>query len=217
MSFPCRMPFARRWNRRRRAAASAKDATIRAEPISIFISHKTRHLYVRLATQHLFDMPITIRDPERSLGTHVFIATRTGDDGAALHWVGLAPLAAVEVKQRRHSSLEPKEEAPSSQPFPETASAALDRIALPPEALQRIERVWVGATLIISDVGMSGEGRGEPPGNGRADRAGEGAINILLGGYISNSRIKESENSSKSRFGCTTVRWGIKRALARSS
>ena len=37
---------------------------------------------------------------------------------------------------------------------------ALDRIELPPEAVQRIaERAWVGATLIISDVGMSGEGR----------------------------------------------------------
>ena len=56
--------------------------------------------------------------------------------------------------------IEPEEEAPSSKPFPETASAALDRIELPPEALQRIgERAWSGATLIISDVEMSGEGR----------------------------------------------------------
>jgi len=147
------------------AVASAKDAAIRAEPISIFISRKNKHLYVRQATQHLFDMPITIRDPERSLGTHLFIATGAGTDGASLHWVGLTPPAAVEVKHRRHSSrrgrtIEPEEEAPSLKPFPETASAALDRIELPPEALQRIaERAWVGATLILSDVGMSGEGR----------------------------------------------------------
>ena len=147
------------------AAASAKDAAIREGPISIFISRKTGHLYVRQATQHLFDMPIAIRNPERPLGTHLFIATRAGDDGSSLRWVGLTPPAAVEVKQHRHSSrrgrrIEPEEEAPSSKPFPETASAALDRIELPPEALQRIaERLWVGATLIISDVGMSGEGR----------------------------------------------------------
>ena len=147
------------------AAASAKDAALRVEPISIFISRKTRHLYVRQATQHLFDMPITIRDPERPLGTHLFIATRAGDDGASLHWVGLTPPAAVEIKRRHHSSrrghrIEPEEEVPSLKPFPETASAALDRIELPPEALQRIgERVWAGATLIISDVEMSGEGR----------------------------------------------------------
>ncbi len=147
------------------AAESAMDATIRAEPISIFISRKTRHLYVRQATQHLFDMPITIRDPERPLGTHLFIATRAGDDGASLHWAGLTPPAAVEIKRHRHSSrrghrIEPEEEAPSMKSFPETASAALDRIELPPEALQRIgERAWAGATLIISDVEMSGEGR----------------------------------------------------------
>ncbi len=147
------------------AVASAKDADIRVEPISIFISRKTKRLYVRQATQHLFDMPITIRDPERPLGTHLFIATRAADDGASLHWVVLTPPAAVEVKHRRHSSrkgrkIEPEDEAPSSKPFPEAASAALDRIELPPEAVQRIgERAWVGATLIVSDVGMSGEGR----------------------------------------------------------
>ena len=147
------------------AAASAKDATVRVEPISIFISRKTRHLYVRQATQHLFDMPITIRDPERPLGTHLFIATRAGGDGSSLHWVGLTPPAAFEFKHRRHSSrrghpVELEDETPSLKPFLETASAALDRIELPPEAAQRIgERLWVGATLIISDVGMSGEGR----------------------------------------------------------
>ncbi len=147
------------------ATDSAKDATVRAEPISIFISRKTRHLYVRQATQHLFDMPITIHDPERPLGTHLLIATRAGDNGASLHWVDLTPPAAVEVKHRRHSSrrgrmIEPEDETPSMKPFPETAAAALDRIELPPEALHRIgERLWVGATLIISDVGMSGEGR----------------------------------------------------------
>ncbi len=110
-------------------------------------------------------MPITIRDPERPLGTICLLRQVPGSDGASLHWVGLTPPAAVEVKHRRHSSrrgraIEPEEEAPSSKPFPETASAALDRIEMPPEAAQRIgERLWVGATLIISDVGMSGEGR----------------------------------------------------------
>lgn len=147
------------------AAAEAKDAVLRAEPISIFISRKTRHLYVRQATQHLFDVPITIRDPDRPIGSHLFIATRAGDDGASLRWAALTPPAAVEVRFRRHSSrkgrpVEPQEEAAPIATFPETASAALDRIEIPPEAAERIgERLWVGATLIVSDVGMSGEGR----------------------------------------------------------
>ncbi len=147
------------------AGAEAKDAVLRAEPISIFISRKTRHLYVRQATQHLFDIPITIRDPDRPIGSHLFVATRSGDDGASLRWMALTPPAAVEVKFRRHSSrkgrpVSPEEEAPPVATFPETASAALDRIEIPPEAAERLgERLWVGATLIVSDVGMSGEGR----------------------------------------------------------
>jgi hypothetical protein len=147
------------------AALSAKSAETRGEPISIFISRKTQRLYVRQATQHLFDVPITIRDPGRPLGSHLFIATKAGEGGASLQWVVLTPPAAIEVKVRRHSSrrgrrIAPEEEAPHIGPFPETASAALDRIEIPPEAAHRIaERLWVGGTLIISDVGMSGEGR----------------------------------------------------------
>ncbi len=147
------------------AAANAKDATTRLEPISIFISRKTMRLYVRQATQHLFDVPIEIRDPGRPIGSHLFVATRPGADGASLRWVAITPPAAVEVKWRPHSSrrgrnFEPEPEEPQPAPFPETAAAALDRIEIPPEAAQRIaDRLWVGATLIISDVGMSGEGR----------------------------------------------------------
>jgi hypothetical protein len=147
------------------AAEAGKEATTRQEPISIFISRKTGRLYVRQATKHLFDVPIAIRNPERPIGSHLFIATRAGEDGASLRWVGVTPPAAVEVKRRPHSSRrgrkfhpEPEEHLPA--PFPETASGALDRIEIPPEAAERIaDRLWVGATIIVSDVGMSGEGR----------------------------------------------------------
>jgi hypothetical protein len=150
---------------RETAAANAKDATTRLEPISIFISRKTGRLYVRQATQHLFDVPITIRDPGRPIGSHLFVAMRAGEDGSSLRWTAVTPPAAVEVKLRPHSSrrgrrFEPEPEEPQPALFPETAAAALDRIEIPPEAAQRIaDRLWVGATLIISDVGMSGEGR----------------------------------------------------------
>ncbi len=147
------------------AAAAVKDAAARLAPVSIFISRKAGRLYVRQANQHLFDVPVTIRNPGRPLGSHLFIATRAGDDGASLRWSAMTPPAAVEVKIRRHSSrrgrkIEPERETPITPAFPETAAAALDRIEIPPEAAERIaERLWTGATLIISDVGMSGEGR----------------------------------------------------------
>ena len=143
------------------AAAEAKQADRRLEPVSVFISAKTGRLYVRQATVHLFDLPITIRDPGKPLGTHLFIATRPGDDGASLHWVGLTPPAAAEVHIRHHSSRRghpvfAEEAADPAPAFPETASAALDRIEIPAEAAQRIsELTWTGATLIVSDVAMS--------------------------------------------------------------
>jgi L,D-transpeptidase catalytic domain len=145
--------------------AETKEAARRLEPISIFISRKTGKLYVRQATQHLLEVPITIRDPDRPLGTHLFIATKAGDDGASLRWVSLTPPAAAEVIRRHRSSrrghpVSPEEETAPAAPFPETAAAALDRIIIPQEAAEAISPLlWTGATLIVSDVGMSGEGK----------------------------------------------------------
>ncbi len=86
------------------AAADAKQAVRRLEAVSILISRKTGKLYVRQATERLFEMPIAIRDPEKPLGTHLFIAMRPGDNGASLRWVSLTPPAAEEVHIRHHSS-----------------------------------------------------------------------------------------------------------------
>ncbi len=147
------------------AASQAKEAVRRLEPVSILISRKTGRLYVRQATQHLLETPIAIRDPERPLGTHLFIAVKAGEDGSSLRWVSLTPPAAAEVIRRHHSSrrgrhVEPEEEMAPIAPFPEKAAAALDRIEIPQEALEAISGLlWSGATFIVTDVGMSGEGK----------------------------------------------------------
>ena len=143
------------------AATEAKQATRRMEPVSILISRKTGRLYVRQATERLFETPIAIREPGKPLGTHLFIATKPSDDGASLRWVVLTPPAAEEVHIRHHSSrrghpVSAEEPASPAAPFPETASGALDRIEIPADAAQRIsELLWTGGTLIISDVAMS--------------------------------------------------------------
>jgi hypothetical protein len=42
----------------------------------------------------------------------------------------------------------------------DSALGALDRVEIPPEAQERIAGLlWTGATLIVSDLGPSGEGR----------------------------------------------------------
>jgi hypothetical protein len=147
------------------AAAQSKEAERRMQPVSLFISRKTGILYVRQATVHLFETPIAIRDSGRPIGTHLFIATRPGEDGASLRWVSLTPPAAVEYKRRPRSSrrgrhFEPEEDIAPAPAFPESAAGALERIEIPEEARERIAGLlWTGATLIISDVGMSGEGK----------------------------------------------------------
>src|SRR5262245_7928528 len=53
-------------------AARPAAAPRKPSPITVFISRKSGKLYVRQAFAPLFDAPVTIREQERPLGTHVF-------------------------------------------------------------------------------------------------------------------------------------------------
>ena len=81
----------------RKAAAvkAATEAKLALEPVSVYISRATQKLYVRRNTHkrwpdggEVFDssieVPVTIRDPDRPIGTHVF--TAMARDGAGLRW-----------------------------------------------------------------------------------------------------------------------------------
>src|ERR1700674_1734079 len=62
------------------AAAAARNAARELEPVSVFISRKTQRLYVRQAFQPILESPVSIRDADRPIGTHVFTAMeRTSD------------------------------------------------------------------------------------------------------------------------------------------
>ncbi|MEA2917575.1 MAG: hypothetical protein QOJ15_9656, partial [Bradyrhizobium sp.] len=77
-------------------ARAAIEAKLALEPASIFISRATQKLYVRRNTHkpapdgggEVFDatieVPVTIRDPDRPIGTHVFTAMARNDSG--LRW-----------------------------------------------------------------------------------------------------------------------------------
>ncbi|MCZ7594865.1 MAG: L,D-transpeptidase family protein [Hyphomicrobium sp.] len=74
--------------------ASAKDALAAADalearkdyPVSVFISGKTGRLVAKLGFVQVMDVPVTISEPGRPLGTHVLTATTftDGGEGAAL-------------------------------------------------------------------------------------------------------------------------------------
>jgi hypothetical protein len=80
----------------RKAAVAAEEASVEAEeaalalarpePVSVFISRKTQRLYVRQAFEPVFDTPITIRDPDLPIGTHVFTALERGGGKGEMQW-----------------------------------------------------------------------------------------------------------------------------------
>src|ERR1700678_790323 len=63
-------------------AKAAHDARLALEPVSIFISRATQRLYVRRGFGANGEVPVTIRNSDKPIGTHVFTAVARTDDGA---------------------------------------------------------------------------------------------------------------------------------------
>jgi lipoprotein-anchoring transpeptidase ErfK/SrfK len=104
-------------------------------PVSVFISRKEGRLFVRRSFEPLFDVPVTIDHPEQPLGTHVFSALATKGDSNDVRWT-VVSIPGADIR----------------------AAGALDRIAIPQEAVARIsELMSPGASLIVSDQGLGPE------------------------------------------------------------
>lgn len=125
-------------------AKAALDAKLALEPVSIYISRATRTLYVRRNTHkpapdgggEVFDatieVSVTIRDPGKPLGTHVFTAVARNDAG--LRWT------AVTIENG------------------DGAKNALDRITIPKEVLDRIAPTALPqSSIVVSDEPLSEE------------------------------------------------------------
>ena len=124
-------------------AKAAKDAQLALEPVSVYISRVTQKLYVRRNTHkpwpdggEVFDasieVPVTIRDPDKPIGTHVFTAMAPGDAG--LRW------SVVTIDNG------------------DDAKDALDRISIPKEVLDRIAPTALPrSSIIVSDEPLSRE------------------------------------------------------------
>ncbi len=141
------------------AATEAKRKTL---PISVFVSRKTQRFYVRQGYVPMFEGPITIKDPDKPIGSYVFTAFGNADEsralGRRLHVCRRQQQGAAEPVAARSSSRK-GEHRRSIEATPADvvgAKAALDRIAIPHEAIQRISDVVLpGSSLIVSDEGLS--------------------------------------------------------------
>ena len=141
--------------------ATAKQYPERPGAITVFISRSLGKLFVRRGFWPVFDTPVKIAQPERPFGTHVFTALEPKDDKGALRWnvVTLPNASTVSTQPLTRA----QRKAGMAAPQPTRASGVnpsevLGRITIPDEALERItEMMTPGASLIISDLGMSGE------------------------------------------------------------
>jgi len=134
-------------------AAEAAHALARGqEPVSVFISRKTQRLYVRQAFEPMFDIPVTIRDPDLPIGTHVFTALERGGGKRDMQWNVVSLVGSHGgVTETTYKALD----APADET---SAKAALDRIVIPEDTVDRIaEMVSPRSSLIISDEGPSSE------------------------------------------------------------
>jgi hypothetical protein len=138
---------------------AAKEAKHKMLPVSVFISLKTQRLYIRQGFEPVAESPVTIRDPGQPIGTHIYTALDYADEGNTVRWsaVSLARRAAVaETETGKRSMTERNAEPPPTDLG--AATAALDRVTIPPEVVERIsEFVWPGSSLIISDEEMHKE------------------------------------------------------------
>jgi hypothetical protein len=147
----------------------AKFAAAKKMPISIFISRKRQRLYIRQNFEPLFDVAVTIAQPEVPLGTHVFTALEfTGPDSTTLRWnvvslPGEPPKRVRYVEERRDRyertrRREIEEERAGDAPPPQTPAQVLARIEIPPEVSEAIAQMIVpGSALIVSDQGLGDE------------------------------------------------------------
>jgi len=144
-----------------KAAEAARQIARELQPVSVLISRKTQRLYVRQAFAPVFESPVTIADPDRPIGTHVFTAVERTTDDAKMRWSavslrsGRAPGGTAEPQDRmRGNSGRDVEPAPTN---PDSAKAALDRIVIPQDALDRIGNMTPRSSLIVTDEPMSSE------------------------------------------------------------
>ncbi len=123
--------------------------------MSVFISLKTNKLYIRQAMEQVYEGDVTIRDPETPIGTHIFTAVDYQPGGRDMRWnvVSIAGRQDGEPEKSSGMNKHSRNGSVAAIPTdPSEASAALDRIEIPRETVERIsELVLPGSSLIVSD------------------------------------------------------------------
>jgi L,D-transpeptidase catalytic domain len=139
----------------------AGEPTKTSGQVAVFISRREKKIFVRQGFIPLFEMPIEIANPEQALGTHVFTAMELQDGGGRMRWNAISMPAenlsrSVDIRGgKKGRNAEP---VVAHDGKPSTAAEALNRIQLPPEAVDRIsELLTPGSSMVVSDHGLGRE------------------------------------------------------------
>jgi lipoprotein-anchoring transpeptidase ErfK/SrfK len=146
-----------------RVANTATNTTVdelrplKPGPVSVFISRKEGKLFVRKGFEPVFDVPVTFERPDQPLGTHVFTALSFNNDNTTLRWNVMSMPGGGSAPVKKAEKGKKVEVAVPTMPT-SNATDALNRVTIPEDAIDRISRLMSpGASLIISDKGISGE------------------------------------------------------------
>ena len=186
-------------NVRAAAAEAARQVARELEPASVLISRKTQRLYVRQAFQPIFESPVTIADPDRPIGTHVFTAIERLTGDTSMRW----SVVSLDGGRPHGGAIEPHGRARGGsardvepiQTDPDSAKAALDRIVIPQDALDRIVGIAPRSSLIITDEALSSE-------------TGKGTDFVVLLSDQPQGGIKSRRRSPGSEFGYARLPFG---------
>jgi hypothetical protein len=129
------------------AAEAARQVMRELEPVSVLISRKTQRLYVRQGFEPVLDVPVTIQDPDRPIGTHIFTAMEQTGGEARLRW----SVVSLEGSRPHGRDAGPTPAVSAS------ANSALERIVIPQDALDRIAGIGPRSSLIVTDEALSSE------------------------------------------------------------
>jgi peptidoglycan hydrolase-like protein with peptidoglycan-binding domain len=92
------------------------------------------HVYVRQEFGRVFDAPVSFKDPETPLGTHLFTAMKFAPGDTSTRWIGMSLMG-------------------------DSSAAVLDRLEIPNDVRQKIsERLTPGSSLIIGDTAINTAG-----------------------------------------------------------
>jgi L,D-transpeptidase catalytic domain len=140
------------------AEDEAREVKRKLAPIAVFISRASKRLYVRQGFQPLFDTEVAIADADKPMGTYVFTALAYENSEKDLRWNAVSMYGGADGQ---HASAKGHVRDDGSNALSADvagARAALERINIPDDALERISAVISpGSSLIVSDEPLSRE------------------------------------------------------------